>query len=75
MLDKGADGLDRIEVKVEATPDALDDTIASVEQFQRRVQQSISQIIGLSVRVTLVQPYTLKRSEGKVNRVIDNRNK
>jgi len=75
VLDKGPDGLDRIEVKVEATADAVDDTVRSVEQFQRKVQQSISQIIGLSVRVTLVQPYTLVRSEGKVNRVVDNRNK
>lgn len=75
FLDKGPDGLDRIEVKVEATPEAVDDTIASVEQFQKRIQQSISQIIGLSVRVTLVQPYSLIRSEGKVNRVVDNRNK
>ena len=53
----------------------MDDTVRSVEQFQQKIQQSISQIIGLSVRVTLVQPYTLTRSEGKVNRVVDNRNK
>ncbi|MCR5162527.1 MAG: phenylacetate--CoA ligase [Thermoguttaceae bacterium] len=75
VLEKGADGLDRIEVKVEATDAAVDDTVRSVEQFQQKIQQSISQIIGLSVRVTLVQPYTLIRSEGKVNRVVDNRNK
>ena len=75
ILDKGPDGLDRIEVKVEATADAVDDTVKSVEQFQRKIQQSISQIIGLSVRVTLVQPYSLIRSEGKVNRVQDLRNK
>ena len=75
VLDKGPDGLDRIEVRVEATPDAVDDTVASVEQFQKKIQHSISQIIGLSVKVTLVQPYTIGRSEGKMNRVVDNRNK
>ena len=75
VLDKGPDGLDRIEVRVEATPDAVSDTVASVEQFQKKIQHSISQIIGLSVKVTLVQPYTLGRSEGKMNRVVDNRNK
>lgn len=75
VLETGADGLDRIEVKVEATPDALDDTVASVEQFKKSIAQSISQIIGLSVKITLVQPYTIARSEGKMNRVVDNRKK
>lgn len=75
VLDNGPDGLDRIEVKVEATPEAVDDTVRSVELFQRKIQQSISQIIGLTVKVTLVQPYTIGRSEGKMNRVQDNRKK
>ncbi|MDO4574597.1 MAG: phenylacetate--CoA ligase [Planctomycetia bacterium] len=68
------DGLDQIEVRVEVSAESLGDTVASVEIFRRSVTQSIENIIGLRVKVTLVTPRTLERSEGKIKRVIDNRN-
>ncbi len=67
-------GLDRIEVQVEVTSAVLSDTIGSMEAFRTHLAQSIERTINLRVEVTLVEPRSLQRSEGKARRVIDRRN-
>ncbi len=66
------DNLDRIEVKVEIT-DALlgDDTIKTLETLQKRIAMAIERIINIRVKVTLVEPRTLERFDGKAKRVKD----
>lgn len=66
------DNLDRIEVKVEIT-DALlgDDTIRTLETLQKRIATAIERIINIRVKVTLVEPRTLERFDGKAKRVKD----
>ncbi|MDO4583723.1 MAG: phenylacetate--CoA ligase [Planctomycetia bacterium] len=66
-------GLDRIEVMIEVSAEVLGDTVASVEIFRRKIAAAIENIIGLHVKVTLVTPRTLIRSEGKIQRVLDKR--
>ena len=66
--------LDEIEVKVEASPDVFSDEMKKIEEFERRVAKKIQSKIGISVDVTLVEPESLPRSEGKAIRVIDERN-
>ncbi|MHB1405523.1 MAG: hypothetical protein ACYCV0_08025 [Desulfitobacteriaceae bacterium] len=44
-----------------------------LENLQERVKRSIEDIIGISVRVRLVEPKSIPRSEGKAKRVIDKR--
>lgn len=65
VVDRQAHKLDRMEVRIEATPDA-DPT-----ELQLRAQERISETIGLSVAVTVLAPGALPRSEGKAKRVID----
>jgi phenylacetate-CoA ligase len=67
-------GLDQMEVKVEVTPEVFSDEIRKLEALQHRLEASIENILGLRVRVTLVEPRTLARSEGKARRVSDLRN-
>ncbi len=67
-------GLDRMEVRVEITGGMLSDRLSDMEGLQRRFAHSIESITGLHVEVTLVQPGTVPRSEGKAKRVIDKRN-
>ena len=67
--------LDTIEVKVEVTADALGDQIKSLELLRRTIAEAIKKIINISIKVTLVEPHSLPRSEGKMNRVTDNRKK
>lgn len=45
-----------------------------IEEFERRIAKKIQSAIGISVDVTLVEPESLPRSEGKAIRVIDERN-
>ena len=47
----------------------------SIDALRRRVLEAVKSIIGLTPKIILVGPGTLPRSEGKIRRVIDNRNK
>ncbi|MFL5273849.1 MAG: phenylacetate--CoA ligase family protein, partial [Anaeromyxobacteraceae bacterium] len=67
-------GLDQMEVKVEVTPEVLSDTIRGVEALQRKLEAAIEHVLGLRVLVTLVEPRSIARSEGKAKRVTDQRN-
>jgi phenylacetate-CoA ligase len=64
-------GLDQMEVKVEVTPEVFSDEIRQLEALQHSLEASIENIVGLRVKVTLVEPKTLARSEGKARRVSD----
>ena len=67
-------GLDQMEVKVEVTPEVFSDEIRKLEAVQHQLEASIENILGLRVKVTLVQPRSIPRSEGKARRVSDLRN-
>jgi phenylacetate-CoA ligase len=67
-------GLDQMEVKVEVTPEVLSDTIRGVEALQKKLEAAIEHVLGLRVLVTLVEPRSIARSEGKAKRVTDQRN-
>jgi phenylacetate-CoA ligase len=66
-------GLDQMEVQVEVTPELLSDTVGAMEQLQQRFTRTIEDVIGIRCQVTLVEPHTIARSEGKAKRVIDRR--
>ena len=65
--------LDILEIKVEIRADAFSDDIRALERLRKRVFDAVKQIIGLSPKISLVEPGSLPRSEGKIKRVIDNR--
>jgi phenylacetate-CoA ligase len=67
-------GLDRMEVRVEVTGEMLSDRLSEMEGLKRNFAHSIEQITNLHPEVTLVQPGTIPRSEGKAKRVLDQRN-
>ena len=63
--------LDLFEIKVEIRPEAFSDNIRALELLRKKVFAAVKQIIGLSPKITLVEPGSLPRSEGKIKRVID----
>lgn len=68
--------LDKIEVKVEASPDLFFDNVKELVGIKNKIAQAIHAEIGLRVNVTLVEPKTIDRVDsGKAVRVIDNREK
>jgi phenylacetate-CoA ligase len=66
-------GLDQMEVQVEVTPEVFSDKMRALEALQQKIDAAIEHVIGIRVRVTLVEPRSLARSEGKAKRVYDNR--
>jgi phenylacetate-CoA ligase len=66
-------GLDEVEVQVEVTREVFGDTVGAMEEVQRNLGQSIETLTGLRMKVRMVQPQTITRSEGKAKRVIDQR--
>ena len=67
--------LDVLEVQVEVNEKIFSDEIKKLENVRCKIQREIESTLGISVKVTLVEPKTLQRSEGKAKRVIDMRNK
>jgi phenylacetate-CoA ligase len=65
--------LDELEVQVEASPALFSDEVKYVEEVKKNIEQHIHNEIGIRVNVTLVEPQSLPRSEGKAVRVIDKR--
>lgn len=65
--------LDRLEVKIEMTKAFFSDSIKDIERMERRLHADIQSTLGIAAKITLVEPRSLPRSEGKAKRVIDNR--
>ena len=68
------EGLDQMEVQVEVTPAVSSDKVGALEYLQGKLAHSLYQTLGLRVKIRLVAPQTIKRSEGKARRLIDQRN-
>ncbi len=66
-------GLDQMEVQVEVTPETFSDKIGALEELNDRIASALEHVLGIRVAVTLVEPHTIQRSEGKAKRVIDRR--
>jgi phenylacetate-CoA ligase len=65
--------LDELEVQVELSKKMFSDEVRHIEEFRRKVEDHVERAIGLRVKVSLVEPKSLPRSEGKAKRVIDKR--
>ncbi|MFZ1083751.1 MAG: phenylacetate--CoA ligase [Terracidiphilus sp.] len=66
-------GLDQMEVQVEVTPHMFNDKIGALQGLQSRIQAALDHVLGIRVKVALVEANTIARSEGKAKRVIDRR--
>lgn len=66
--------LDQLEIQVEVSEAFLFDEVRELEDLAHQIRSRIESLLGISVKVRLVEPKTLPRSEGKAKRVIDNRN-
>lgn len=68
---KGA--LDDVEIMVEVNEKIFTDELGALKGLAERIEQRIRSALGISAKITLVEPSTLQRSEGKAKRVIDKR--
>ena len=63
--------MDRVEVLVEVADAGLLERYQELEALSRRIRTALREEILIDVKVTLVNPMTLKRFEGKAKRVRD----
>ncbi|HHW67433.1 MAG: phenylacetate-CoA ligase [Epulopiscium sp.] len=65
--------LDILEVWVEVEGSFFSDEIRKLEALTAKIKHQIESTLGISVKVKLVEPKTIERTEGKAKRVIDKR--
>ena len=73
MIVDRVNNLDTLEIQVEMNPDYFVDEIRGLEKLTQKVGHVINQALGINAKIKIVEPMTLKRSEGKAVHVVDNR--
>ncbi|MFA5658281.1 MAG: phenylacetate--CoA ligase [Oscillospiraceae bacterium] len=69
------DNTDVLEIKVELTPEMFSDEIKNLNVQEAKIKSQIESTLGIAAKITLVEPKSITRSEGKAVRVIDKRKK
>jgi phenylacetate-CoA ligase len=63
--------LDTLEVQVEVSENIFSDRMRELHQLEAKIHSRLESVLGISVRLKLVEPRTIARSEGKAKRVMD----
>ncbi|NSW90455.1 MAG: phenylacetate--CoA ligase [Firmicutes bacterium] len=71
LVVKRVDNLDVLEILVEINQSLFSDEVKKLETVEKKIRSAIESVLGISAKVTLVEPKTIERSEGKAKRVID----
>lgn len=66
--------MDNLEVKVELVSADLLESYGELEALQRGLHDRLKSVLGLETKVTLVEPKSLERFQGKAKRILDLRN-
>ncbi len=64
---------DSIEVRVEMTPELFSDSMTSINIREAEITEALKSVLGILAKVSIVEPKSIIRSEGKAVRVIDRR--
>jgi len=74
VIDREKHNLDSVEIYVEVGEKLFSDEIKKRKTLEEKIKHEIDAVLSVSVKVKLVEPKTIARSEGKAQRVIDKRN-
>ncbi|MFI3324568.1 MAG: phenylacetate--CoA ligase [Clostridia bacterium] len=66
--------MDRLEVKVELIDASLLEHFGELERLTKNIKDRLKSVLGLDTKITLVEPKSLERFQGKAKRVLDLRN-
>lgn len=73
VVDREGTVMDNMEVWVEVSPEFAFDEVRALESLEHRIAKELNSVLGVSLKVKLVEPRTIARSEGKAKRVVDRR--
>ena len=65
--------LDTIEVQVEMNETMFSDTVRDLETVKKKIAGALQSTLNIAAKITLLEPKSIQRSEGKAKRVIDKR--
>ena len=65
--------MDTLEIQVELDEKYNSDEIVQLNNIRNKIKHKVESVLGISVIISLVEHKTIKRSEGKAQRVIDKR--
>ena len=74
LIVRRANFKDNLEVKVELINGDLLVNFRELEALQKKIHDRLKSVLGLETKVTLVEPKTLERFQGKAKRILDLRN-
>ena len=58
---------------VEVEEKIFSDEVKKLNELSQKIKKEIEAALSIGVKVTLVEPKTIQRSEGKAKRIIDKR--
>ncbi len=73
VIDRQAHKLDEVEIMVEVDEKIFSDEIKQMRALEQKIKKEIEAVLSIGVKVKLVEPKTIQRSEGKAKRVVDKR--
>ncbi|NCC23671.1 MAG: phenylacetate--CoA ligase [Deltaproteobacteria bacterium] len=65
--------MDNLEVRVEVDERLFSDEIKHLQRIEKKIQGNIKEFLGVTAKISLVEPRSIARSEGKAQRIVDNR--
>lgn len=65
--------LDTLEVQVEMSDKLFSDSVGKLEGTAKEIERNLYATLSIHAKITLVEPKSIPRSEGKAKRVIDKR--
>lgn len=67
--------LDQLEVKVEVTAAALTRGDLELQRIEKTIAKKLQSVLSIKAGISIMEPFTLERFQGKAKRVIDMRQK
>lgn len=67
------DGMDALTVQTEIRPESFTDSFEELDAMRRRIEEKLKSVLLVGVRVTLVEPGGIQRTQGKAKHVEDRR--
>ena len=65
---------DTLEIKVELIDGGLLERYSELLELQNKIKSKLKAVLGIETKISLVEPKSLERFQGKAKRVIDLRN-
>ena len=63
--------MDSLEARVEVDEKLFSDEIKHLQKIEAKIQRDIKEFLGVTAKVSLVEPQSIERSNGKAKRIID----